>query len=132
MNFAYPLTGLIVSAGDGTFHGGCISGTCRMATVLLNISSGDEAMTLNASLEELEIIRTALHEYRNNLRDRERGLCTGYSAAGIDLCVQRLNVENVIVKLEEGPASPPTVLIPLSRPNRLHESLSKSVLRSAA
>jgi hypothetical protein len=58
-------------------------------------------MSLNATREELELIRIALREYSNGLRERARVACTGYSEAGMNLCVQRLNVENVLLKLDD-------------------------------
>jgi hypothetical protein len=89
-------------------------------------------MPLNATREELDIIRIALREYRDGLRDRARVFCTGYSEAGMDLCVQRLNVENVIHKLDEFPFSSCQAPIPAPVPKRPNEMPSITEIRRAA
>ncbi len=54
-----------------------------------------------ATAEQLEIIRTALAEYVRLLRDQCRYSCSGYSEAGIDLCVRRMQVEDILWTLSQ-------------------------------
>ena len=91
-------------------------------------------MPLNATEEELEIIRTALHAYRNSLQDRARVYCTGHSATGIDLCVQRMHVENVMFKLNQLTSSSRLVPLPIRvpAPSGSTQMLPNATMRRAA
>ena len=58
-------------------------------------------MVLSATTGELEIIQTALAEYNRILGDEARCFCTGYSKIGMDVCVRRMQVENVMARMKD-------------------------------
>ena len=91
-------------------------------------------MPPNATHKELELIRTALHVYRNSLQDCARVYCTGYSATSIDLCVQRMHIENLMFKLDQLPSSSRPVPLQIRVPvqNGSSEMLPNATMRRAA
>lgn len=62
----------------------------------------DHKMAIMLALdgEEFDIIRTALLEHSRSVRDTARPYCTGYSEAGIELCVRLSKIDTLIRGLD--------------------------------
>ena len=87
-------------------------------------------MLLKTTPDDLEIIRTALTEYTRSLREQSRPFATGYSSTGIDLCVRRLQVEDLMLRLEERPPARNPIRMPVAVSSRPQEN--DALLRDAA
>ena len=88
-------------------------------------------MLLKATPDDLEIIRAALTEYTRSLRDQSRPFASGYSETGITLCVRRLQVEDLMLRLEERPPARTPIRMPVAVSGRQHEN-EAALLRDAA